>query len=278
VTALSINRKKFLRSLSRKKVRKELGLFLVEGDKIVRETLQMGPGSIPYRVESLVATGEWLEENRTLLPGDGGPEIIEAVPGEFRQISLLQEPNRAVAVVRQADFSPDPAGIRDCLSMGLEDVQDPGNMGGIIRTADWFGIRDIFCSAECVELYNPKVIQSTMGSFLRVRVHYLDLREWIGRLRGNVDGTGEGTGDRYPVFATGVRGEDLCRIRLSGRGMILLGNESRGLSDELTRMADRVLSIPFLQEGLRPESLNVAAAAAILCFEFRRQAGTGRSG
>ena len=262
MAALSVNRKKFLRSLSRKKVRKELGLFMVEGDKIVREILLSGPGSIPYRVESLLAAGEWLEANASLLSIHGGMEIMEINPTELQQISLLKVPNRALAVVRRTDYAPDPSRTRLGLTLGLENIQDPGNMGAIIRTADWFGIRDVFCSDGCVEIYNPKVIQSTMGSFLRVRVHNLDLAEWIGRLRET---------EGYPVYATGSPGEDLHGVSLPAKAMILLGNESRGLSGELRGMADRTLNIPFLQEGLHPESLNVAAAAAILCFEFRRQ-------
>jgi TrmH family RNA methyltransferase len=284
--ALSINQKKLLRSLSRKKERNELGMFLVEGDKMVREVLQSPPGSIPFRVESFAATGEWLQANekwldayRGALPGE--MEIFEVSPAELRQVSTQQEPNRAIAVLHQAEYTPDPAVLMESLSIGLESIRDPGNLGTIIRTADWFGVRDILCSEDCVELYNPKVIQSTMGSFLRVRVHYLDLAEWIGRLRDtgdagdsgdSRDAAGSGSPDAgYEIFATGSTGEDLRGAILPGRGLILLGNESRGLSEGLLRCADRVLSIPRQEASLHPDSLNVAAATAILCSEFRRQ-------
>ena len=190
---LSISQKKRIRSLSRKKVRNELGIFPVEGDKIVREILHPTPGSIPFRVETVVATGDWLASNRESV--HRGIEIIEVRPEELRQVSVQQEPNRAIAILHQADYAPDISALRQSLSLGLENIQDPGNLGAIIRIADWFGIRDILCSTDCVELYNPKVIQSTMGSFLRVRVHYLDLAEFIGRVR-STPGPLQNTGDQ----------------------------------------------------------------------------------
>jgi TrmH family RNA methyltransferase len=298
--ALSINQKKLIRSLSRKKDRNEQGMFLVEGDKMVREVLQSPPGSIPFRVESVAATGEWLKANEKWLGAiggtiPGGTDIFEVSAAELRQISTLQEPNLAIAVLHQAEYTPDPAVLKDSLSIGLESIRDPGNLGTIIRTADWFGIRDILCSEDCVDLYNPKVIQSTMGSFLRVRLHYLGLAELIGRLRatggsaGKAGDAGVPAGDAavpagdvipdagYEVFATGSTGEDLRGTILHGRGLILLGNESRGLSEGLIRCADRLISIPWQDDPVHPDSLNVAAATAIFCFEFRRQAFVGRS-
>lgn len=302
---LSISKKKLIRSLARKKVRLETGMFLVEGDKIVREILRPVSGSIGFRVEMLAATGEWIERNREAIPG--GTETLLAGDAELRQLSLLREPNRVIAVVRQASYQPDPQRLRESLSLGLENIQDPGNLGTILRIADWFGIRDIICSDDCVELYNPKVIQSTMGSFLRVRVHTLDLPGLIGRIRqcaspgtsgtagknpsgdagrssgdaGRTSGNaGRSIGDAgpssgmpgYPVFGTAGKGESLYESRLPEAGMILLGNESQGLSASLLEISDRILSIPFHDTVLRPDSLNVAVAAAILCAEFRRQA------
>lgn len=295
---LSISKKKLIRSLARKKVRRETGMFLVEGDKIVREILRPVSGSIGFRVEMLAATGEWIERNREAIPA--GTETLLAGDAELRQLSILREPNRVIAVVRQASYREDPQKLRESLSLGLENIQDPGNLGTILRIADWFGIRDIICSDDCVELYNPKVIQSTMGSFLRVRVHTLDLPGLIGRIRqcaspgtsgtagknpsgdaGRSSGdTGRSSGDAgpssgmpgYPVFGTSGKGESLYESRLPEAGLILLGNESQGLSASLLEISDRILSIPFQDTSLRPDSLNVAAAAAILCAEFRRQA------
>ena len=265
--SLSINQQKRIRSLAQKKIRSALGLFLVEGDKMVREVLHPTPGSIPFKVESLVATKEWLSLNEENLPAR--LELTESPLSELRKVSMLQEPNQAIAVVQQMEYRPDVKELQDDLVLGLENIQDPGNLGSIIRIADWFGIRDIFCSGECVELYNPKVIQSTMGSFLRVRVHYLDLAGQIAQIRA---GGNQPEAAAYPVFGTGSNGENIHQCKLPGRGMILLGNESRGLSEQLLKLSGQVLSIPHHDPAMHPESLNIATAAAILCAEFRRQA------
>ncbi|MCK4748592.1 MAG: RNA methyltransferase, partial [Bacteroidales bacterium] len=229
--------------------------------KMIRELLTPGPGSLPYTIETLVVTRDWLEEWQTNIPV--GLKTIEVTATELRQVSLQQEPNRALALVHQMEYRPDVTRLRESLSLGLENIQDPGNMGAIIRIADWFGIRDIICSGECVELYNPKVIQSTMGSFLRVHVHCTDLPDLIGDIRKQGD---------YQVFGTGSQGANIYKSKLPQQGLILLGNESRGLSGSLMELADRVVSIPFYDPSMHPESLNVATATAILCAEFRRQA------
>ena len=243
------------------------------------------PGEFHSRWILLVGTRDWLADFGGNIPG--GIEQFEVGSAELKQLSTLREPNGALAVLRQLEYRPDLSAIRSSLVIGLENIQDPGNLGTIIRIADWFGIRDIFCSENSVELYNPKVIQSTMGSFLRVRVHYLDLADLIGRLRksgraartGVVSLTGSGSEagpagspiEYYPVFATGGNGRNLYETDLPYRGMLLLGNESKGLSEKLMEEADRVLKIPFHDPGLHPDSLNIASAAAIICSEFRRK-------
>ena len=287
MTELSINQKKFIRSLHRKKIRNETGLFLVEGDKMVRELLhtpsgENAAGEIHFGIRTLVATVEWLEEFGAGLPG--GIEILSAKAEDLRQIASQQEPNKAIAIAEKADYQLDIPRLKKQLVLGLENIQDPGNLGAIIRIADWFGIRDVLCSGECVELYNPKVIQSTMGSFLRVRVHYLDIAGLLSQIRGGkspntedirdeVRGTGKSAAwNSYPVLGTGSQGDNLYESILPTRGMILLGNESRGLSESLMRLSDSILSIPRHDPGMHPESLNVASAAAVICAEFRRQA------
>ncbi len=265
MTSLSKNQNKFIRSLARKKDRNEHGVFPVEGDKMVREVLNPQSGGIPYRVEFVVGSRDWLAEFGGSIPG--GIEHFEVGAAELKQISTLREPNGAIAVLKQADYRPDLSAIVGSLVIGLENIQDPGNLGSIIRIADWFGIRDIFCSDDSVELYSPKVIQSTMGSFLRVRVHHMDLAYLIGQLRK------QGTAEEYfPVFATGGKGTSLYETSLPENGMFLLGNESKGLSDSLLESADQILSIPNHDPELHAESLNIAAATAILSAEFRRQA------
>lgn len=264
MTPLSINQKKLIRGLSRKKIRNQTGLFLAEGDKIVREVLNAPGGEHRWEVELLVATADWLDEMGETIAG--GTETCNVTAAELQQVSSLQEPNRAMAVVKQMDYKPDLPGICSDLSIALETVQDPGNLGTIIRTADWFGLRDIVCSPDSVDIYNPKVIQASMGSFLRIRVHYENLSGFIGLAR-------EASGCQ--VFATSGNGQNLYGSKLPDRGVILLGNESRGLSPELLGAADRVLSIPFHEQGMHAESLNVSTAAAVILSEFRRQAYTG---
>jgi len=279
MTVLSINQRKLIRSLHRKKIRNEMGLFLVEGDKMVRELLNTPSGedaaaTIPFRVKTLVATGEWLDEFGNI---HGGIETLTAKAYELRQIASQQEPNKAVAIVEKADYQLEVTWLKIQLALGLENIQDPGNLGAIIRIADWFGIHDIICSPECVELYNPKVIQSTMGSFLRVRVHYHDLADLVSQIRADKSQKAESIRDEspvagksaamdsYPVLGTGSQGDNLYESVLPRQGMILLGNESRGLSESLMRLSDSILSIPRYNPGMHPESLNVASAAAVLC-------------
>ena len=260
MTSLSINQKKLIRSLARKKNRQETGLFLVEGDKMVREVLSgAASGGSAFEVAMLVATDDWLDEFGGI--SDGGTDTVCVKADELRQVSILQQPNRAMALVKQMHHNLDLSLLQNSLCIALENVQDPGNLGSIVRTGDWFGIRDIICSEDCVELYNPKVIQSTMGSFLRVRVHYVDLVGLIGEVR-SAD---------YQIFGTSGQGENLYETSLPSLGMVVLGNESRGLSEGVLRQTDRVLNIPHHDPDMHSESLNVATAAAVICAEFRRQ-------
>lgn len=279
---LSRNQQKRIRSLARKKNRDELGIFMVEGDKMVREVLDPESNPLSFEPVSLIATRQWLGKNRVIL--DKGMEILEVEPGVLRQVSTQKAPNQAIALLRKQTYQPDAGRILGGLSVGLETIQDPGNLGTIIRTSDWFGIRDIFCSGDCAELYNPKTIASTMGSFLRVRVHRVDLKAFLGQLREasgkdpgsnrdeNTAGKSLPSPSRFQVLATDSRGEDLFECSLPERGILLLGNESRGLSGGLKNLADRCIRIPRMDPGMHPESLNVASAAAILCAEFRRRA------
>ena len=251
---------KLIRSLAQKKIRSSEGLFICEGEKLLKELLGDREKGGLYRVHSIVATGDWLEENREAI--SGVKDIIEASPKELKQASSQQTPNQALAIVHIPEQKPDMAGIRKDFIMGLNRVQDPGNLGTIIRTADWFGIGNIVCSDDSADLYNTKVIQSTMGSFLRVAVHYADLVEMVRELK---------TEASYTIYGTGGEGENLYETSLTGPGMLLLGNESRGLPPGLLSMVDRQLNIPFHDPGSHPDSLNVAMAGAILCAEFRRQ-------
>jgi TrmH family RNA methyltransferase len=257
---LSKNRKKFIRALAQKKVRQKEKMFLAEGDKVVRELLRASaiPGHA-YRIQSIIATGAWLEGNSSMLSGEY--EVIESAGQDLQQISTQKVPNQALAVVH----IPPRGGtetIRRSLSLGLFQLRDPGNFGTILRVADWFGIRNIICSPDSVDLYNPKVIQASMGSFLRVSVLYNDLAELIQELKVDI---------QFRVYATGIQGSNLYECGLAVPGLILMGSESHGLPPELAGLSDMVLGIPFHDPASHAESLNVGVAGAIICAEFRRR-------
>ncbi len=260
--ALSKSKKKMIRSLAMKKIRHAEKLFLAEGDKLVRDLIahQMGSTKARYKIESVIATDEWLAGNSDRLGEDY--EIFRTTQAELQEISQQQTPNQVMSIVRQhipEEF--ETSQVKRKLSIGLDFLQDPGNLGTIIRLADWFGIRNILCSENCVDLYNPKTVQATMGSFLRVNVYYCDLPPIITSLRQEKE---------YMVYGTGQNGSNLFHTPLFLPGIILFGNESTGLSSDIMDLADRILTIPYHDRTSHPDSLNVATAAAILCAEFRK--------
>jgi TrmH family RNA methyltransferase len=258
---LSKSSKKFIRGLAKKKNRLAERMFLAEGDKMVRELIahQRSKSEYFYRIESIIATDEWMEANPHLEAQDF--TIHHASEEELTQISRQQAPNQVIAVVRQTFPEFEINRLPSRMSIGLENLQDPGNLGTIIRIADWFGIENILCSKDCVELYNPKVIQATMGSFLRVTVHYVDLLDAVRQLKEE---------EKYTIYGTGQNGRNLFHYSMRRRGIILFGNEARGLSPAIMAMAKPILTIPYHDYTSHPESLNVATAAAILCSAFRR--------
>lgn len=228
---------KRIRSLREKKFRDGLGLFVVEGEKMVQEALD----------SDLRVVGVWRRE-----------EIGEAA---MARISQLASPSPVLAVVER----PQPAvpELRRALYLALDGVRDPGNLGTIIRIADWFGVETVFVSEDCVETFNPKVIQSSMGSVFRVGVVPASLPELARRFREA----------GMPVWGTFLDGEDLYREPLGSAGLIVMGNESTGVRPEVAAEVDARLLIPSFGRGLRPgaESLNVAAATAVILSEFRRR-------
>ena len=258
---LSNSKKKMIRSLALKKIRQAEKLFLAEGEKLVRDLIihQMGRTDALYRIESVIATDEWIDANGDK-PGQDY-DIFRTTQAELQEISQQQTPNQVMAIVHQHIPELEISQVKTWLSIGLEYLQDPGNLGTIIRLADWFGIRNILCSENCVDLYNPKTIQSTMGSFLRVNVYYVDLPSNISSLKEEKN---------YMVYGTGQNGNNLFHTPLFLPGIILFGNEANGLSPDIMDMADRILTIPYHDRTSHPDSLNVATAAAILCAEFRK--------
>ena len=250
---ISKNKAKYIRSLELKKNRNKEGVFAAEGHKVVDDLLALQPALL------IVATSEWLH-GKTIAPQT---EVIEVSDEELKKVSFLQHPQQVLAIFRQAQQDGFSQPNFSQLSLALDGVQDPGNLGTIIRIADWFGIEHIYCSQDTADVYNPKVVQATMGSIARVKVEYGDLLKLVDSLPEDV-----------PVYGTLLDGDNIYQQKLENRGFIVMGNEGKGISPALAKKVNRRLLIPNFPEG-RPtaDSLNVAIATAITCSEFRRQQG-----
>lgn len=236
---ISKNQIKFVRQLEQKKYRKKEGLFVAEGPKVVGDLLRAG-----FKAHTIFATSEWESQGQT---------FQEVSDEELRRVSFLQHPQRVLALF----FIPtESIPSVSSLSLALDDVQDPGNLGTIIRIADWFGIDTIYCSENTADAWSPKVVQATMGSIARVNIIYTDLQELISKAQ-------------VPVYGTLLDGQDIYTQGLSKEGIIVMGNEGNGISAPIRKLINRRLLIPQFHEG--PESLNVAIATAITCSEFRRR-------
>lgn len=225
---------KDIRALSQKKFRDERRLFVVEGEKLVAEALASG-----------------LEVVRVLRMDEIGQEAMS-------RISMLSTPSPVLAVVRM----PEPAAVEvdtAGLTIALDSLRDPGNVGTIIRLADWFGIRNMIASNDTVDIYNPKVVQATMGAIFRVKFSYCDLPAVLA-------------GVYCPVYGTYLEGENIYDSELSPNGVIIMGSESNGISERVGKCVTRKITIPPFSSGKTVcESLNVAVAAAVICSEFRRR-------
>ena len=247
---LSKNKIKYIRSLELKKNRKEEQVFVAEGHKLVGDLL----GYFPCKL--LIATSNWLKANHSVTAN----EIIEVTQEELSRASLQKTPQEVLAVFVQPSYDLNPEVIKSSLCLALDDVQDPGNLGTIIRLADWFGIEHLFCSVGTADVYNPKTVQATMGALARVKVHYCSLPQLIGGLTDT------------PVYGTFLNGNIIYAEPLSAHGLIVMGNEGKGVSPEVERMINRKLYIPnYPQERETSESLNVAIATAVVCSEFGRR-------
>ena len=247
---LSKNKIKYIHSLELKKNRKEEHAFVAEGHKLVGDLL----GHFPCKL--LVATHAWLERN----PGVKADEIIEVTQEELTRASLQKAPQEVLAVLEQPTYEMDASVVSQNLCLALDDVQDPGNLGTIIRLADWFGIEYIFCSQGTVDVYNPKTIQATMGALARVKLHYCHLPSFIASLKDT------------PVYGTFLDGENMYGKNLSEHGLIVMGNEGNGISDEVGKLVNERLYIPnYPPQRETSESLNVAIATSVICAEFRRR-------
>ena len=252
--ALSKNRIKYIHSLELKKNRDAAGVFLAEGPKVVSELL----GHFPCQL--LAATSGW----QPPCTGMQAEESVEVTTEELTRASLLRTPQQVLAIFRKRKDIDNKTEIFRSLCLALDGVQDPGNLGTIIRLADWVGIRHIFCSPDTADVYSPKAVQATMGSLARVHVHVADLPSLIRDLP-------EGT----PVYGTFLDGENMYEKTLNNNGLLIMGNEGRGIRDEVRELVNQRLFIPaYPEERGASESLNVGVATAIVCAEFRRQASS----
>ena len=255
---ISKNRLKYVRSLEMKKYRKAEGVFVAEGHKLVGDLLDV------FECKYLAATSEWLSANAAWvdLQRRSGVEVDEVTDEELKRASFQETPQQVLAVFKQLTYEVDVNEVaRTQLCLVLDDVQNPGNLGTIVRLADWFGIEHIFCSKGCADIYNPKTVQATMGGIARVQVHEADLPELLSRLDKDI-----------PVYGTFLDGENMYGKELENRGLIVMGNEGKGVSKEVAAFVTERLYIPNYPEGRETsESLNVAIATAIVCAEFRRR-------
>lgn len=257
IMTLSKNRIKYIHSLELKKNRDAEGVFLAEGPKLVGELLGC------FSCSFLAATSGWIKQHE----GVEADETAEVSEEELSRASLLRTPQQVLAVFRRKQETDGKDEIARSLCLALDGVQDPGNLGTIIRLADWFGIHHIFCSPDTADAFSPKAVQATMGSLARVDIHTCDLPALIRTLP-------EGT----PVYGTFLDGENIYNKVLAENGLLIMGNEGRGIRNEVRQLVNQRLYIPaYPQEKGTSESLNVGVATAIACAEFRRQAASRRN-
>ena len=240
---LSKTHAKYIQSLHHKKFRDAEGAFIAEGNKVVSELLQSGK----FKCKELLALPEWIDENETHVKNLYKEAVIPVTKMEMDKISALSTPGNVLAVFYRADeMLPD---LKDKITLMLDTIQDPGNFGTIIRIADWFGVSNIICSNDTVEMYNPKVVQSTMGSLARINIIYTDLLQFIQQNK------------RIKIFAATLNGKTIAEIKPLKEAIIIIGNESKGISKELLDLATEKITIP--KKGTA-ESLNAAVATGII--------------
>jgi TrmH family RNA methyltransferase len=244
----------YIRSLMHKKGREQLGCFVAEGEKLVLDLLKtrLELLEIYFTTEDLPGfRQQFPTESATLLSGK-----------EMERISAFKNPSNVLALFRIPEAKKVTRDTFDGINLILDGIQDPGNLGTIVRTADWFGISNVFCSNDCADIYNPKCVQSTMGALARVQMYYLELSELLK----------QATDLRIPVYGTFMAGENLYNTELEEKALVILGSEGNGISKDLKKFLTKKISIPSYPEGSSElESLNVAISAAIVCAEFRRR-------
>lgn len=237
------------------KFRNQDELFVVEGEKMVAELLES-----TCDIQAIYATAWWIQRNQSTIQTKGVRDItIEISEEDLNKISLLSTPNQVYALVKipQENISNSNKG----LTIVLDGIKDPGNLGTIIRLADWFAIEKIICSSDCVDVFNPKTVQSTMGSIFRVKVEYTDLKIFLGNLPKD-----------YPIYGSIVEGgESIYEKQFSKDAILIIGSESHGISQEIRKYINQNITIPRFRTDNKPESLNASIATAIIISEILKK-------
>ena len=234
---------KYIQSLHHKKFRDAEGVFIAEGTKVVMELLQ----SQKFVCQKLIGLPQWLHENEGIIRKYYPGMLQEVKDFELEKISALTTSNQVLAVFEKSKEAP--VKITGRISLMLDTIQDPGNLGTIIRTADWFGLSGIICSHDTADIYNPKVVQSSMGSLARVNIIYSNLKEWLQ------------TNEKVRVYGATLNGKNINTINGLKEGIIVIGNESKGINAELMQLVDEKITIP---KAGKAESLNAAVATGII--------------
>ena len=240
--SISKNQLKLITSLSQKKYRQKHNLFIAEGVKVLNELLNS-----PFEIETLFCTDDF----ETTI---SEKKVVRISETELKKVSTLKSPNKALGIFK---IPKEKAVQNSGLTIALDAINDPGNLGTIIRLCDWFGITQLVCSKDTVDCYNQKVVQASMGSLTRVSIHYTDLENYI--TKSNLD-----------TFIADMDGENVYKTKLPKEGILIMGNEANGVSEEIKSLLQYKISIPRFGETQETESLNVATATAILLSEFKR--------
>ncbi len=254
---LSKNLIKFVHSLELKKNRKREGLFVAEGPKVVNELIKR------FRIHTVITTNPNIVNNESFAnsPNISQMNYVETDEEGLKRVSFLQHPQQILAIFHINEQTEEQIEFpTENITLALDGVQDPGNLGTIIRIADWFNIDNIVCSLDTADVYNPKVVQATMGSLARVNVHYTELDKYLASINKDT-----------PIYGTLLDGKDIYSTPLTHNGIIIMGNEGNGISDDIRKHITHRLLIPNFRQGDGAESLNVAIATALTCAEFRRR-------
>lgn len=251
---LSKSKVKYIHSLELKKHRNEQNAFVAEGNKLVADMM------FAFECELILAKPSWMATQGDI----PAAELLVADDDDIRKASFLKNPQDVLAIFKHPAWPLSEADPSSSLVLALDGIQDPGNLGTIIRLADWFGIEHIVCSSDTADAFSPKAVQATMGGLAHVKVHYTELKNYLE--------TQSGKG--IPLFGTFLDGENMYTKELSGNGIIVMGNEGNGIRPDIEKLINEKLYIPsFPAERETSESLNVAIATAVICAEFRRRQG-----